>query len=757
VGGLVLAGAAAAWAHVRLIHPSNGNPLWWGAPASISIVINDAGSDDLSDGSHETALRNAIAAWNAVEGTTAQLVEDASPAAQARTDWASDSIHLLYFDESGSSGLFPGGSSTVAITPVWFYNNGLIVDADVLFNGLGYSFTTSQEPGRFDVQDVAAHELGHLLGLDHTGWAGGTMYPYVDPTVILHRSLSQDETHGLRAMYPSVSYASITGYVKRSADASVVRGAHVVVRDAAGRTRAAGLTNGSGQFDLRGLDAGSYTLYTNPLDYPVSAGNLGSGWAVETDFEATLYGNVTLATAEAKAIGDLLVDADVALSLGRNSDRYPLRCVAGDTTFLVIRGSGLSAGSSLACSDPTISVTPTAWFGTQVSCQVQVPPGAAIGHADMTVTNAAGDRSILPAALEITPADPSVSLVSPNQGDFAGGTALTISGTDFNPGARVVFGGEIYEDGAPGGCTVLNSTTITLTTRPSPVGVCDVVVIDASGIEGRMTSAFQFLAVPVLQAVFPAAGSATGGTEVSITGANFDINAVVRINGVVQGSVFPTSEESLVVITSPGVVGGPWLLEVENPGGSIASSQFTYVNRADPWITQVTPDSGSAVGGDLVTITGSNFVATTTVVFGADPLTGLGGTPAADLYLVDSTTLEVTTPAAAGGTVAVMVADSSTQQADVLVSGFQFQASSSGGGGGGGCHAVPVQGPPEGGELLRALAFFLLLALGARCAHLTVRRGAGDATLCVCTESSSISRSPAFPGTRSTRSRAVIC
>lgn len=720
---LLAAGCAAGvYAHVRLIHPSNGNPLFWQTPYSIGIAVNEVGSDDLADGSHMTAVRNAIDEWNGIDGSTIQLVEDASPGTQARTDWASDSIHLVWWDETNSSGYFPNGSGTVAITPVWFFNNGQIVDADVLFNGKGFSFSTSQQPGRYDIQDVAVHELGHLVGLDHTGWAGGSMYPYVDPTVILHRSLSADERMGMRAVYPDGNHAEIIGTVRRASGGAGVAGAHVVVRDSTGRTAAAALSNAGGTFSIGGLDAGTYTLYTNPLDFPVSSANLGAGWVVESDFEAAMYGSVVVTGNQTQSVGDIDVGADVFLSLGRSSDNYPLRVPAGETTNIVVRGTGLNGGSTLTCSDPSIGLVVTGWLTSQVRAQITVPGGALPGHADLTVVNSLGQRSILPAALEITPADPVVTLASPNQGDFGGGTAVTISGTDFAPGLRVVMGGEIYEDGAPGGCTVVNSTTISLTTRASAMGTTDVVVIDSSGVEGRRANGFQFVAVPTVQTAFPPVGSVAGGTELHITGANFDLASTVRINGVLQPTTFPVADDLLVVMTEPGVAGGPYTLEVQNPGGASSTGLFTYSAAPDPDVTEVTPDEGSASGGETVILTGTNFGNDITVRFGSDPNTGLGGRPATSVTRLSSTMLEVVTPGLAAGDNSVLYVDNSSGQANVLTGGFLVHAVASSGGGGGGCHTIPVQGPPDPGDALRSLAFFALLAVGVRLVGRRARR-----------------------------------
>ncbi|MEC7233404.1 MAG: matrixin family metalloprotease, partial [Planctomycetota bacterium] len=218
-----------AVAHVRLRYTVDGTALYWENPEEITLVIQADGSDDIGDGSHEIAIRGAMEAWNGASGSRAQLSE--SLADRDRRDWQANDLNLVVFDENNSSGFFTGASGVVALTPVTFFTDGRIIDADVLFNGKNFSFTTKGEFGRFDVQDVATHELGHLLGLDHTGVCGATMYPYVDTRIILHRSLSLDDQRGMRHMYPASTFARITGRVVREGTSDPVVGAHVWARD----------------------------------------------------------------------------------------------------------------------------------------------------------------------------------------------------------------------------------------------------------------------------------------------------------------------------------------------------------------------------------------------------------------------------------------------------------------------------------------------------------------------------------------------
>lgn len=705
--------ATAGLAHIRLHTGNPAQPLFWSSSSNVGLVINSTGSDNLPDGSHFTAIRNAYESWNGVGGTGAMIVEDTSPSQQARTDWQASNIHLVWFDETDASGYFPGASGTVAITPLLFsVPSGSIIDADVLFNGNDHQFTTSGVVGRFDVQSVAAHELGHLLGFDHSALGGATMFPYVSTTVIAQRSLSLDDQNAMRNAYPNTTHATVSGTIQRQSDSSAVAGAHVVARDATtGRTAGAALCNSSGAFSISGLAAGTYELYAHPLIGAVTSANLQAGHTIATDFNPTVLGSFAV-VAGSNAVGThQVIDPGSGFSLGASGSPLPLRGIAGqNNTGFVLGGSGLSAGSSLIASDPDVVIGNVVWGTTFVSFEVNVPGGEAPGHFDLQVENPPGTiRSILPAAVEVSPPDPTVTNVTPSSGTISGGTALTITGTGFRAGARVVVGGEIYRDGDPG-VTVVDSTTITLTTGATSAGTYDVVVIDESGFEGRMTNAYQFRPVPVVASLFPTAGDASGGTQLVITGQDFVSGLSVTIDGVNQPNVTVDSATRLRVTTEPGTAGGPYVLRVADMGGAFADTAYSYVGQADPQIASVLPASGSPAGGDTITVTGTGFTANSQVSFGADPDTGAGGMAATMTTFVDASTLEVVTPAFGVGTTSVAVVDGSTAQGTVNASAFQFGSS---GGGGGGCYTEIVADRQGPGAALQSAAWAIALALCA--------------------------------------------
>ena len=78
---------------------------------------------------------------------------------------------------------------------------------------------------------------------------------------------------------------------------------------------------------------------------------------------------------------------------------------------------------------------------------------------------------------------------------------------------------------------------------------------------------------------------------------------------------------------------------------SVMAASFTYIVPANP--TSVVPNSGSTLGGTVVTIGGTGFTGTTTVTF--------GGVLATGIHVVDDTTITATAPPHAAGTVQIEV------------------------------------------------------------------------------------------------------
>ena len=100
---------------------------------------------------------------------------------------------------------------------------------------------------------------------------------------------------------------------------------------------------------------------------------------------------------------------------------------------------------------------------------------------------------------------PFVSSVSPNSGAVAGGTAVTITGTNYAAGATVTFGAT-----AATNVVVVSSTSITATT-PAGSGAVTVTVTNSNGQSGSLTNGFTYAAAPTVSSVSPNSGTTAGG------------------------------------------------------------------------------------------------------------------------------------------------------------------------------------------------------------------------------------------------------
>lgn len=100
---------------------------------------------------------------------------------------------------------------------------------------------------------------------------------------------------------------------------------------------------------------------------------------------------------------------------------------------------------------------------------------------------------IFPASSPPPPPAPTVAAVSPVSGSTAGGTPVTISGTNFAAGASVTFGGA-----AATSVTVVNATTITAVTPARATGAVAVAVTHPGGQSGSKSNAYFYAPPPAV-------------------------------------------------------------------------------------------------------------------------------------------------------------------------------------------------------------------------------------------------------------------
>jgi Protein kinase domain/IPT/TIG domain len=125
---------------------------------------------------------------------------------------------------------------------------------------------------------------------------------------------------------------------------------------------------------------------------------------------------------------------------------------------------------------------------------------------------------------------------------------------------------------------------------------------------------------PAVTGLSPASGSTGGGTLVTITGTHLDGPVSVDF-GAKAGTITVDLNTKIMVKSPPGK--GTVEITVITPAGSGKAGEFSYhspkMKMAAPAVGGVSPATGPAAGGTLVTITGKNLADATMVSFGGVP------------------------------------------------------------------------------------------------------------------------------------------
>jgi MYXO-CTERM domain-containing protein len=652
---LAVAFGTASLGFIRLATDDTGDTgLFWANP-NVSYSIHQSGSDDITGDAREAAaIRMAFDAWGGVEGSSLTFTEDTSPAITAGPKVAAnDGRNLVFFDENNSSGLFGQSSFVVAITPVFFTGSGSIVDADIVFNGRDHAFTADPtapgQGGRFDVQNIAAHEIGHFVGLDHSPVNSSTMIPFALAGEQRLRSLDGDDRAACFHIYNGgAPVGTVNGRVTFEGGNVGVRGAHVVATDlSSGETRGSTITDGQGNYALAGLLPDTYTVYVEPLDGPTENGNLQRN-NIDVDF-GTLFAPSSVTVSNG---GSQTVDFAVPASSGLNVSGVSPAAVFRGTSTIFVESSGSTSlsGASVQITGP--GVTHSATVGSSGRIDVTVAGGTAPGARDIVLTKS-GAVCVLPGGLEIADDRPSLSAVVPSNSSVAGGGQVQLAGADFEAGARVVFGdllvpstGVVFQNNG--------SLLVTVPASASPRTV-DVKVVNPDGQESIRLGAFTYTGDPSPSSVSPSAGPSTGGATATVNGAQFAQGATVTFGGASATNVSVNGSGTQITCRVPrGTAGQTVNVVVRNPDGSNGTlgNGYSYVG---PSISSVSPNAGSTSGGAAVALRGNGYASGARVFF--------GGVEASGVQLISQFELRATAPAHAAGTVNVQVTNTDGETA----------------------------------------------------------------------------------------------
>jgi hypothetical protein len=375
------------------------------------------------------AVRRALARWSSLANIN--FVVSWSAAASVSPAEGGDGISLITIAGTIENQAF-NSDSTAGRTRV-FYDpeTGTIAEADISINprprtedGAEIQFSTDGTAGTYDLEATFTHEIGHLLGLDHSAVIGSTMQGRqafngtFGLPAMTERTLSEDDRQKIRSLYgPKQKLGRIEGKLadNRTPGALVpLTGVNVWAESVRnGGVVASDISAEDGSYRLEGLAPGQYRVLVSPR----AEEGLSIGGQKFRSFEVS--NRVTVKADDFSSLNYHLVppqpSALTPKVIGLNSElsTVPLPLEPGKRVKIYLGGEGVDQvpGTSIVVNSPYFTVDPASLVREQlnapfpvISVEVQVAANAPFGDYTIRLQSNSGETAFVPGAITIDPA-----------------------------------------------------------------------------------------------------------------------------------------------------------------------------------------------------------------------------------------------------------------------------------------------------------------------------------------------------------------
>lgn len=388
------------------------------------------------------AVHRALKSWASAANIT--FIEVSSKAQSISPVGAGDGINLITIAATAENLASFGEGNNAARTRLFYDpDTGEISEADIVINPYPYSvegapvqFSTDGTPGTYDLESTLAHEIGHLLGLNHSHVIGATMQAsqalngtYGLPA-LSERSLSETDRAAVRSIYgPREKLGSVEGRILNSVDGNLlpVPAAHVWLEEiASGRVIASGLTNTGGRFNIDCIPPGNYRALAEYLDgadkepaaLPAASDHKTSG-RMRAFSSVELSSQLRVAANKVTALNYVLVPPQNSppvlhprfIGINEELSTVPVPVEAGTKFTLYVSGEGVNQipGSGLVISSPFITVDPASLTLQQfhsstpvISFELTVAANAPPGDYSLRLQSNSGELAYLVGGITIS-------------------------------------------------------------------------------------------------------------------------------------------------------------------------------------------------------------------------------------------------------------------------------------------------------------------------------------------------------------------